>query len=812
MSEVVRGRKRAVTAEALVSIRSISDIAFHPGGQVLMFTVDEADFDKSQRVNHLFCAEYGRMHPQQMTWSEAGEHSALWSEDGKWVAMFSARGENLEEDQEEPKEQIWLLPEIGEAKKLTTAGDGVRQFQWMPDSKQIVYLASEPKAPAIRAIEEKLEDRKRDADIEDADKPRQQLWLINIDSSEKKLLYAGDYGLSHFEISPDGKWIAFSTNYTGEGRHEHRYDIVILNVITGETEVFVKRQNCGMELRFSPDSKTLAFLACNDPNLGFSQRGIFTIPIKGGDLVNLTEGLDRDVESFEWSRYDKQIYLAAATGVYLPLYKLNPKTKEITLIACENQVIGDFVPGKRGVAMVVQDAENAPEVYALRKDGTLRRITDFNRDLTRHHCLAKQEVVRWKSDEWEIEGLLVYPLDFKQGERYPMIVSVHGGPAGTTTNTLRNHTMAQLFAAHGYAVLLPNYRGSSGYSADFQIADLRDIGGGDFRDIMNGVDWAIDAGIADPKQIGLIGASYGGYMTNWAITQTDRFAAAVSLFGIFNLFTDYSNSAFPRWEREYLGAFYWEDPQIYFERSPFRYVNQIKTPVLIMHGEEDANTFISNSKEMYQALKEKGDVQVEFVRFPREGHGNSEPNHRVDEARRWLEWFDRYLKPAKVIIRRVGDLIKMDGWELRIVGAEPVEFGKKRGENNPYLQVEFALSNRTGKMDDFTLNLDEVWLSDTNGRAYRPVGVPVNMFDTMVFIKGRHIQLNVAADKDTGVVAAPISALFDLPRKGGEYLLHIREFPPVRVFVNPVRRKPLEKSDGAELPVREKSKLHKRVE
>jgi dienelactone hydrolase len=410
-------------------------------------------------------------------------------------------------------------------------------------------------------------------------------------------------------------------------------------------------------------------------------------------------------------------------------------------------------------------------------------------------------VVRWRSrDGKEIEGVLTYPLDYREGTPAPLIVAIHGGPKGCSTPTLRDYVMHPVWSAEGYAVLRPNFRGSEGYGNAFAIANRRDLGGGDYEDILSGVEWCIEHGIADPDRLGVMGGSYGGYMTNWIIGHTDRFKAAVSMFGIFHLQTDYSNSTLSRWDNDYLGAYYWEDPEVYRRLSPGTYVEQIKTPTLILHGDDDDNTFIANSKELYQALRHRG-VTTQFVHYPREGHGLREPNHKLDEVRRCLAWMDRYVRGAgqAPVVYRPGDTaLSADGqWQLCVTKAELAEFtGQPPSEGEratALLEVAFTLTTKEGvrRTEPYTLSLASVRLESAGTVSspsdavphdeLSPVGVPLDLHGVRSLIEGDGLRLTLHPDPETAQIAFALAVVYRVPKAGGAAALRIPDFPSVQI-------------------------------
>jgi len=356
--------------------------------------------------------------------------------------------------------------------------------------------------------------------------------------------------------------------------------------------------------------------------------------------------------------------------------------------------------------------------------------------------------------------------------------------------------MPAVWASEGYIVLRPNYRGSEGYGDTFAVANKRDLGGKDFSDLISGMEWAIASGLADPERIGILGGSYGGFLVNWAIGHTDRFKAAISMFGIFQLQTDYSNSRLSRWEHDYTGAYYWEDPEIYRALSPASYLAQIKTPTLIIHGDEDDNTSISNSREMYRALRQRG-IPTQFVHYPREGHGIQEPNHRLDELRRCLAWMDKYVRNYGAIapVWRVGDHVPHSNGhlELCVTSVEIASFvGRAEPKDVPtseaLLMVTFTIHKLDPRhaLDRLTLALSEIQVEPAGSEAEaanaptRPIGIPLDAPGGKVLVEGDNLRISLQSDPDTGDLAVGASVVFKV-QKRGEGSIRVADFPAVEI-------------------------------
>ncbi len=636
-----------LTVEDYLQLPIASTPALSPQGTEVAFVVRRADLDRNRFSSSIWVVKADGRDLFQLTRSLGDDYNPRWSPDGRQIAFLSTRPYVTGSIRREGTAQVWMISASGgEAQRLSDATEGVEDFCWDPSGHAIYYTSR--KALPEEERRKRDEDRQRGFDAVVAGQPKRplELWVLDLLQNRARRLAELDPGISGMDVDPAGRWVVYATNYTGDFDDEQKYDLWLVDLSTGAKRQLTDFPGPETSPRFSPDGRLIAYVAQTEPDIEFAETDLWIIPAEGGSPRCLTGHFGYAVRSPCWSSDGRGILFVAAIRTYDHLLRVRVQDGSIDMLAVGQACYTEPSVGAKTqrVACLREDALSLPEVAIV--DPSKRRVelaTRFSAELGRFD-LGRQTVVYWSNEGYEIEGILLHPPGYREGDKLPTIVVVHGGPFSRFRDVFRQGYAWQVFASRGYLVFGPNPRGSAGYSDSFGQANRYDIGGGDFRDILAGVDYLIRLGVADSARLGLMGGSYGGYMVNWIISQTDRFKAAVSMYGIFSLLTDWSNSIQPSWEKMYLGCYYWENLEPYLKRSPAFYVQNIRTPVLLLHGEEDDLTFIANSKEMYQALRVLG-RPVEFVIYPREGHGiDREPNHIRDRVRRSLDWFDRYLR------------------------------------------------------------------------------------------------------------------------------------------------------------------------
>ena len=631
------------TPEMQVRTKAVGSPQISPDGKRIAYTVNEAVMtaEKSEFVTQIWLANTDGTNNFQITFGDKSSTNPKWSPDGNWIAFTSNRKDN--------KNNIYVIRAAGgESEMLTDLKGSVSNFDWSPDGRWIAYTLSDLKTED----EEKNDKGRNDFRWIDENIKMSRLYVMPVAKDangkrEAKKLTTENYNVGGFDWSPDGKTIVFNHTKSPIANDWTTSDVSLLEIASGKITVLANTPAAENSARFSPDGKWIAMNVSDTPPTWVGEDYINIIPATGGTPKSLTASFDGQPNIIDWSADGKTIYFSEAKGTRTGLYSVDVNSNKITEYAEATGVFSATMNAARNMFGIVwQNAVTPPEVYVSSINKlTPVKISHINDDRAKMP-LPRTEVIKWKStDGREIEGLLTYPTNYQAGQKVPLILNVHGGPTGVFQTTFvggRGVYPIATFAQKGYAILRPNPRGSSGYGTEFRRANVKDWGGMDYQDLMTGVDAVIKMGVADENRLGVMGWSYGGYMTTTIVTKTNRFKAASAGAPVTNLMSFNGTADIPSFIPDYFGGHQWENPEIYAKHSAMFNIKGVTTPTLIEHGEADVRVPISQGYEFYNALKSQG-VPTRMLVLPRQPHGPNEPKMQVAAMQANLDWFDKYL-------------------------------------------------------------------------------------------------------------------------------------------------------------------------
>jgi dipeptidyl aminopeptidase/acylaminoacyl peptidase len=618
---------RLLTPEASLNLRTISDLQFSPDGARVAFVVTEPSKGE-RRARHIWIFERKPGVVRQFTYSAKDESVPRWSPDGKQLAFLSNR---------EEQQQIYVMrTDGGEATALTKGKRSVQSFAWSPDGKQIAFLAPDAKSEA----EAKKEKDKDDARVVDKEDKHARMWLLALATSDAKALTDPKWEVGELAWLPTGDRIVISATDHPESDQE-THQIFSVAAADGSRKLLIAPHGPFGDLRVSPDGMTVSYIGCRVD--GPVAHDLMLLDISKKATRNLTgASLDRAVRDHRWTKDGSMLALYADgfrnkfVGFSSEGMSKEPENQP------SNNVSGFAVSDSGEVVFVGQSATSPQELWFWDQKNAPKQVSHLN-DFWKKFSLSTPEFYKYKSfDGAEIEAALLKPANAEGKSKLPLIALIHGGPTANWQDSIE--TWGQLLAARGYAVFYPNIRGSVGYGQKFIEMNRGDWGGGDFKDVMWGVKDLVDRGIADQTRMGIGGWSYGGYMAEWAVTQTDDFKAAVSGAGLSDLISEYGSEEHPSYDEWFYGVPYEPDSLVKFlNSSPFTQVKNVKKPTLILQGDADTTDPIGQSQELYRGLKHYG-VETEMVVYPREPHGLREEKHLLDRLNRMIAWYDKHLK------------------------------------------------------------------------------------------------------------------------------------------------------------------------
>jgi len=633
-------QKRIVTPEDIVDIRTVSDANISPDGKRIAFVVGEpGDSNNPDNTRHenIWTVPVDGSEPARLfASSPRNEDAPRWSPDGRWLAFLSDRGEDNQK-------QIWLMrADSGNAEKLTNAKAGVDSFKWSRDSKMIAFLARD----ANTEEEQKKQERHDDVVQVDHDYKYLRLWVVGLNDRKSAIVTQQNVEVVDFDWSPDTESfaIAFTSipglfkNLTVRLAEVRRSDGEFLRKLADDVTLLAPF------VRWSPDGTTLLFLESSPRKSGY---WMSLVDAGGGPVRPLLKAYPGTFWLCQWAPDSKHLLAEAIVGTRIKLLQIDVGTGEVSTLANILNSGGDMTASADGrtFAFVAEREDSPADVWSFTTGQLPRQLTNFNPQIASLK-LGNVSDVTWTNskDGQALYGVLVTPADFKSGNPYPTIVEVHPGNDAWWFGWQGSWWQwAQLLASNGYAIFLPNSRGSTGQGWDFGEFFHIWIPDAAFDDIMDGIDSLIEQKIADPNRLGIGGWSTGGFMTAWAITHTNRFKAAVPFGAPVDLELSWGGTEIGGLFEATLGDTPLRNRQLYEAHSPIHFVQNCRTPTLILQGETDPGVPIAEAYTFYHALKALG-VETEMVVYPREGHSIEERAHQIDFQMRVLAWYDKHLK------------------------------------------------------------------------------------------------------------------------------------------------------------------------
>ena len=634
---------RAMKLIDVINVPQLSDPQLSPNGREILYVRADSDWKANKRISHIWKVNADGTGSVQMTSGADGENTPRWSPDGKTIAFVSKRG-----TEPEAVAQIHLITNSGgEARALTAHATAVSNIAWSPDGSLIYFRAADPKSDQQKAREK----AKDDVFMFDEDYQQQHLWSVSAAGKAEKRITQGDFSVIAFNLSQDGKMIAHHRAPTPLIEDSDRSEVWVMDSSGGNARQITKNHVQESEATLSPDNSQVLFLSqANQKFETYYNRKVFVAPASGGNARVLMPDLSYEIDKASWSADGRSIFFLANMGVHTELFKVGLMSATPEQLTAGKHTLGGWTMSSSASRHLYTTAEMSTPgevwIQPVEGGGPPQRVTKVFDSLSHDFKLPRQERVEWKgADGATVEGLLYYPLDYKEGQRYPLAVQTHGGPQASDKYGFGGaQNYVAVLTAKGYAVLQPNYRGSTGYGDEF----LRDMVGHYFQnahlDVLAGVDSLIARGIVDPDRMVKMGWSGGGHMTNKLITTTQRFKAASSGAGAANWISMYGQSDTRTFRTPWFGGTPWQkDAPIaaYWDNSPLKDIWKVTTPTIFLVGEKDVRVPSPQAVEMFRALRSNG-VPTHLYIAPREPHGWAELRHVLYKMNVELDWFERW--------------------------------------------------------------------------------------------------------------------------------------------------------------------------
>jgi dipeptidyl aminopeptidase/acylaminoacyl peptidase len=643
---------RGVTAEDYLAFETLSDPRFSPDGSTIAFVVTTIDQKQNRRRSDVqIVAADGSGTPRVLTTGPQSSNSPRWSPDGRTLGFLSARQVAGDASTDTPRTQVWLLPlSGGEGRRLTNLPNGVSSFQWSPDGTRLVVVSRSGPSDTVKSPSDVRHYKHANYKFNDTgwfDDKRAHLWVVDVGTGRATQITNGDdWNDSDPQWSPDSRKIAFVSDRSGKAFDESQdTDVWVIDAAGGALTKVSDHTTGDSSPRWSPDGQTIAFVSAVPEK---SHPRIWLAPAIGGASRSAADGVDLIPSALRWAEDGRALYFETGVKGTTHIYRVDLAARRASSVTSGERTVRavDINARTNRIAYAVNDPTHLDDLHVADLSGrNEKQLTHLNAALWKQLQLVPVERVPYKGAQgWDVDGFFMKPVGWEAGKKYPMVLSIHGGPAGMYGFDWFHEF--QVYASRGWAVFFTNPRGSTGYGEKFERGIELNWGGNDYLDVMNGVD-AILAKYAwiDRDRLGVTGGSYGGYLTNWIVSHTNRFKAAVTLRSISNFVSDDGTRDGAYGHADDFQGDIFEKFDAYWNASPLKYAKNVKTPTLVLHSDNDFRVPIEQGEQWFRALRHFG-VPSEVVFFPRENHNltrTGEPRHLVESINWQVYWFDRYL-------------------------------------------------------------------------------------------------------------------------------------------------------------------------
>ena len=638
-----------ITKEDIVNLKYVSSSHMSPDGKNICYSLSVPRKDNEKlgpRHSQIWVKRFNDEKPIQFTSALYESYSPQWNPDGRNITFLSKRKEISE------KNQLFSIPiDGGESKIFLEHAAGIGQYKWSKNGEWIAFLSTD----TLSAEKSKIIKKGYDMIVKDKDHRYQRLWVYNIHTKKINLVFNDDLYVHDFIWSDNNKTIVFqATEKPGADLELMNRKLFKVKIPRNKPKQIISTPGKLGEMDISPDGKRLAFLGATSQNDPLSQT-IFTLILNSPEKMIQYQGTEESFYNLQWiNNEDILARSIRGTKTVLSTIKILKNSNKEALsqkdIYSPNYIISSAILNDKSNQLLITGNSNEHPNELFVKDlfqNNLVKVTSTNPFL-KDVRLGKQKTINWtSSDGINIQGIITYPINYRKGSRYPLILQIHGGPEGVSLegwNTSPGYPI-QLLAAEGYVILQPNYRGSGGRGVDFSKADHNDLGGLEYKDVLKGIDHLIEIGVVNKDKIGTGGWSYGGYFSALgATTYSNRFKASMVGAGLTNMISFMGTTDIPNeMSIVHWNSWWFNEMDLHWDRSPLAHINKANTPTLIIHGLEDKRVHPEQGLELYQALKIKG-VETELVFYPREPHGITEHAHQLDYMERLVGWYNQFVR------------------------------------------------------------------------------------------------------------------------------------------------------------------------